>query len=136
MSDNDLIQKAIEMRSQALAPYSNYKVGAAILTESGKIFGGCNIENSSYSLTICAERVALFKAVSEGETKFKALSVSTNNAGMPCGACRQVIWDICGNISILICDNNKLITKTESINFCQCHSIIQNYHNEKLPDWN
>ena len=115
MSDNDLIQIAIEMRSQALAPYSNYKVGAAILAESGKIFGGCNIENSSYSLTICAERVALFKAVSEGETKFKALSVSTNNAGMPCGACRQVIWDICGNISILICNNNKLITKTESI---------------------
>ena len=115
MSDNDLIQKAIEMRSQALAPYSNYKVGAAILAESGKIFGGCNIENSSYSLTICAERVALFKAVSEGETKFKALSVSTNNAGMPCGACRQVIWDICGNIPILICNDNKLITKTESI---------------------
>ena len=115
MSDNDLIQKAIEMRSQALAPYSNYKVGAAILTKSGRIFGGCNIENSSYSLTICAERVALFKAVSEGETKFKALSVSTNNAGMPCGACRQVIWDICGNIPILICDGNNLITKTESI---------------------
>ena len=115
MSDNELIQKAIEMRSQALAPYSNYKVGAAVLTDSGKIFGGCNIENSSYSLTICAERVALFKAVSEGETKFKALSVSTNNAGMPCGACRQVIWDICGNISVLICDNNSLITKTESI---------------------
>tara|TARA_B100001564_G_scaffold359473_1_gene381448 strand:- start:3173 stop:3559 length:387 start_codon:yes stop_codon:yes gene_type:complete len=115
MSDNKLIQKAIEMRSQALAPYSNYKVGAAVLTESGRIFGGCNIENSSYSLTICAERVALFKAISEGETKFKALSVSTNNAGMPCGACRQVIWDICGNISVLICDNNSLITKTESI---------------------
>ena len=115
MSDNDLIQKAIEMRSQALAPYSNYKVGAAILTESGKIFGGCNIENSSYSLTICAERVALFKAVSEGETKFKALSVSTKNAGMPCGACRQVIWDICGNIPIVICDDNGLITRTESI---------------------
>ena len=115
MSDNDLIQIAIEMRSQALAPYSNYKVGAAILAESGKIFGGCNIENSSYSLTICAERVALFKAVSEGETKFKALSVSTNNAGMPCGACRQVIWDICGNIPILICNDYKLITKTESI---------------------
>ena len=127
MSDNDLIQKAIEMRSQALAPYSNYKVGAAILTESGKIFGGCNIENSSYSLTICAERVALFKAVSEGETKFKALSVSTNNAGMPCGACRQVIWDICGNISILIC-NNKLITKTESIRL-----LPMPFDNKKLP---
>ena len=128
MSDNELIQKAIEMRSQALAPYSNYKVGAAILTESGKIFGGCNIENSSYSLTICAERVALFKAVSEGETKFKALSVSTNNAGMPCGACRQVIWDICGNIPILICNNNKLITKTESIRL-----LPMPFDNTKLP---
>ena len=128
MSDNDLIQKAIEMRSQALAPYSNYKVGAAILTESGKVFGGCNIENSSYSLTICAERVALFKAVSEGETKFKALSVSTNNAGMPCGACRQVIWDICGNIPILICNNNKLITKTESIRL-----LPMPFDNTKLP---
>ena len=115
MSDNELIQRAIEMRSQALAPYSNYKVGAAVLTESGRIFGGCNIENSSYSLTICAERVALFKAISEGETKFKALSVSTNNAGMPCGACRQVIWDICGNIPVLICDDSSLITKTEAI---------------------
>ena len=128
MSDNELIQKAIEMRSQALAPYSNYKVGAAILTESDKIFGGCNIENSSYSLTICAERVALFKAISEGETKFKALSVSTNNAGMPCGACRQVIWDICGNISILICNNNKLITKTESIRL-----LPMPFDNTKLP---
>ena len=128
MSDNELIQKAIEMRSKALAPYSNYKVGAAILTESGKIFGGCNIENSSYSLTICAERVALFKAVSEGETKFKALSVSTNNAGMPCGACRQVIWDICGNIPILICNNNKLITKTESIRL-----LPMPFDNTKLP---
>jgi len=127
MFDNELIQKAIEMRSLALAPYSNYKVGAAVLTESGKIFGGCNIENSSYSLTICAERVALFKAVSEGETKFKALSVSTNNAGMPCGACRQVIWDICGNISILIC-NNKLITKTESIRL-----LPMPFDNTKLP---
>ena len=116
MSDNELIQKAIEMRSKALAPYSSYKVGAAVLTESGRIFGGCNIENSSYSLTICAERVALFKAISEGETKFKALSVSTNNAGMPCGACRQVIWDICGNIPVLICDDSSLITKTGSIN--------------------
>ena len=128
MSYNELVQKAIGMRSQALAPYSNYKVGAAVLTESGKIFGGCNIENSSYSLTICAERVALFKAVSEGETKFKALSVSTNNAGMPCGACRQVIWDICGNISILICNTNKLITKTESIRL-----LPMPFDNTKLP---
>ena len=115
MSDNKLIQKAIEMRSLAFAPYSCYKVGAAVLTESGKIFGGCNIENSSYSLTICAERVALFKAISEAETKFKALSVSTNNAGMPCGACRQVIWDICGDIPVLICDNKGLVSRIKSI---------------------
>ena len=115
MSDKKLIQKAIEMRSMAIAPYSNYKVGAAVLTNSGKIFGGCNIENSSYSLTICAERVALFKAVSEGEKKIKALSVSTKNAGMPCGACRQVIWDICGNIPVLICDDKSLASKSESI---------------------
>ena len=128
MSDNELIQKAIKMRSKALAPYSSYKVGAAVLTESGRIFGGCNIENSSYSLTICAERVALFKAISEGETKFKALSVSTNNAGMPCGACRQVIWDICGNIPILICNDNKLITKTESIRL-----LPMPFDNTKLP---
>ena len=91
MSKNNLILKAIKMRSKAFAPYSKYKVGAAVLTDSGEIFGGCNIENSSYSLTCCAERVALFKAYSEGFRTIKALSVSTENAGMPCGACRQVM---------------------------------------------
>tara|TARA_Y100000746_G_C15407747_1_gene409023 strand:+ start:642 stop:1037 length:396 start_codon:yes stop_codon:yes gene_type:complete len=105
----DLIKTAISMRSKAYAPYSNYKVGAAIQTNNNIIFGGCNIENSSYSLTCCAERVAIFKAISEGYKKFKALSVSTNNGGMPCGACRQVIWDLCGNIPIYICDNKNLI---------------------------
>ena len=112
---SDLINTAIEMRSKAYAPYSNYKVGAAIQTNNNIIFGGCNIENSSYSLTCCAERVAIFKAISEGYKKFKALSVSTDNGGMPCGACRQVIWDLCGNIPIYICDNKNLIKTLKTI---------------------
>ena len=112
---NDLIKTAISMRSKAYAPYSNYKVGAAIQTNNNIIFGGCNIENSSYSLTCCAERVAIFKAISEGYKKFKALSVSTDNGGMPCGACRQVIWDLCGNIPIYICDNKNLIKTLKTI---------------------
>ena len=111
----DLIKTAISMRSKAYAPYSNYKVGAAIQTNNNIIFSGCNIENSSYSLTCCAERVAIFKAVSEGYKKFKALSVSTNNGGMPCGACRQVIWELCGNITIYICDNKNLIKTLKTI---------------------
>ncbi|MDB2350772.1 cytidine deaminase [Candidatus Marinimicrobia bacterium] len=114
MSKDYLILKAIKMRSKAFAPYSKYKVGAAVLTDSGEIFGGCNIENSSYSLTCCAERVALFKAYSEGYRTIKALSVSTENAGMPCGACRQVIWDLCGDIPIYICDGKKFISKSSS----------------------
>ena len=112
---SDLINTAIEMRSKAYAPYSNYKVGAAIQTNNNIIFGGCNIENSSYSLTCCAERVAIFKAISEGYKKFTALSVSTINGGMPCGACRQVIWDLCGNIPIYICNNKNLIKTVNTI---------------------
>ena len=109
MSKNKLIRTAIDMRAMAIAPYSEYKVGAAVQAETGEIIGGCNIENSSYSLTCCAERVALFRAIAKGFTKFKALSVSTKNAGMPCGACRQVIWDLCGDIPIYICDHNGLV---------------------------
>ena len=111
----DLIKTAISMRSKAYAPYSKYKVGAAVQTNNNIIFGGCNIESSSYSLTCCAERVAIFKAISEGYKKFKALSVSTNNGGMPCGACRQVIWDLCGNIPIYICDHKNLIKTLKTI---------------------
>ena len=101
---DQLIEKAIHMREKAMAPYSNYKVGSAVLTESGKIFGGCNVESSSYGLTCCAERIALYNAISNGYTKFTALAVATKNVGNPCGACRQVIWDLCGEISIYITD--------------------------------
>tara|TARA_A100001015_G_scaffold320416_1_gene446691 strand:+ start:557 stop:943 length:387 start_codon:yes stop_codon:yes gene_type:complete len=116
MLKKKLIHKAIEMRGLALAPYSKYKVGAAVLTKSGDIISGCNIENSSYSLTICAERVALFKAISDGYNKFKAMSVSTKNAGMPCGACRQVIWELCGDIPLYICDGEGLVSTNNSRN--------------------
>ena len=111
MSKDKLIDTAIKMRNNAIAPFSNYRVGAAVETKNGEIIGGCNIENSSYSLTCCAERVALFRAIAKGHNKFKALSVSTKNAGMPCGACRQVIWDLCGDIPIYICDTKNIIMK-------------------------
>ena len=86
-----LIQKALEARECAYAPYSNYRVGAALLTSSGKLFTGCNVESAAYPTSMCAERVAVFKAVSEGEREFDAIAVVTSNAGTPCGACRQVL---------------------------------------------
>ena len=112
--NKELIQKAIEMRKRAYAPYSNYRVGAAVETITGEIIGGCNVESSSYGLTCCAERVALFRAISEGYEKFKSLAVSTENGGMPCGACRQVIWDICKEIEVHICNNEKRLKTINS----------------------
>ncbi len=93
MKNEKLIQTALEYRKRAYAPYSGFLVGAAVEGESGKIYGGCNVENSSYGLTICAERVAVTRAVAEGERKIKAIAVATSSSelSMPCGACRQVI---------------------------------------------
>lgn len=98
-----LAQEAIEAKKNALPTYSNFHVGAALLTNENKIFTGCNIESSSYSLTICAERTAIFKAISEGERKFKAIAIAgdTEDYISPCGACRQVINDLCGEIDII-----------------------------------
>lgn len=88
----------------AHAPYSKFRVGAALLTKKGKVFTGCNVENSSYSLTICAERSAVFKAISEGHTQFVAIAVSSDDPGFtpPCGACRQVLIDLAGNIDFVM----------------------------------
>lgn len=86
-----LIQIAVEARSHAYAPYSQYQVGAALLAASGRIYDGVNVENAAFPVTICAERVAVFKAVSEGEREFLAIAVATVNGGMPCGSCRQVL---------------------------------------------
>ena len=109
-----LIKKAIYMRSKSHSPYSNYRVGAAVETESGKIIGGCNVESSSYGLTCCAERVALYNAISEGYENFKSMAISTENGGMPRGACRQVIWDLCNNIKIYICNGKELLKMINS----------------------
>ncbi len=94
---NELLQGLVELAAQArelaYAPYSNYQVGAAVVAKSGKIYTGSNIENASFGLTVCAERNAIFKAVTEGEREFVALAVVTTNAGSPCGACRQVAFE-------------------------------------------
>lgn len=101
---NKLAEAAVKARENAVAPYSNFKVGAALLTETGEIFTGCNIENASYGLTMCAERVAIFKAVSEGARSFQTIVVAadTDDLTTPCGACRQIIWEFCGDIEIIL----------------------------------
>jgi len=99
-----LIAKAIEARERAYAPYSNYRVGAALLGKSGRIYTGCNVENAVYPLATCAERAAVVKAVSEGEREFVALAVVTENAGPPCGSCRQVLHEFGEAIVVLIAD--------------------------------
>jgi cytidine deaminase len=103
MSDQDLlITAAKQARETAHAPYSNFRVGAALRSSSGRIFGGCNVENATYGLTMCAERVAVFKAISEGERGFSAIAVVTDTDALtpPCGACRQLIWEFCGDIPV------------------------------------
>lgn len=99
-----LIRSAKAAQQNAHAPYSQFKVGAAILTSKGRVYGGCNVESSSYSLTICAERNAIFKAISEGEREFTAIAITSSGGEMipPCGACRQVLWDLAGNIDVVL----------------------------------
>jgi len=99
---NILIGHALEARSNAYAPYSGYAVGAALLTKSGEIFTGVNVENAAYPTGTCAERVAVFKAVSEGERAFEAISVASTNGGTPCGSCRQVLSEFGLDIQVLI----------------------------------
>jgi cytidine deaminase len=99
---NSLINVARKARGRAKAPYSKFKVGAALESADGEVYSGCNIENASYGLTICAERVALVKALSEGAKKFVNIAIVTNAKKLtpPCGACRQLLWEYCGNIPV------------------------------------
>lgn len=99
-----LISLAAEARKKAHAPYSNFAVGAALLAKSGRVYTGSNVENASYGLSVCAERVAVFKAVSEGERQFEALAVVTENGVTPCGACRQVLMEFGDDIQIIVAD--------------------------------
>ncbi|GBC82372.1 Cytidine deaminase [bacterium HR10] len=103
MTDAELIERATAARALAYAPYSEFAVGAAVLTADGRVFTGCNIENASYGLTICAERVALFKAVSEGARAFHRLAIVADTEALvsPCGACRQVLWEFAPDLLII-----------------------------------
>ncbi|MGR3309290.1 MAG: cytidine deaminase [Candidatus Brocadiales bacterium] len=100
----ELIKKAREAMTAAYSPYSHFKVGAAVLAKGGKIYAGCNIENCSYGLTICAERVAMFNAVSAGEKEFDAIAIVTDSTELtpPCGACRQVIWEFSKDVAVIL----------------------------------
>jgi cytidine deaminase len=99
-----LILAAKQARENAHAPFSDFRVGAAVRAKSGRIYTGCNIENASYGLTCCAERVAIFKALSEGERGFEAIAVVTDTDALtpPCGACRQIVWEFCGDVPVIL----------------------------------
>ena len=106
-----LIDLANEARKLAYAPYSNYPVGAALRTKTGRIYTGVNIENAAYPHTMCAERVAIFKAVSDGEREFEVIAVVTNNGGSPCGGCRQVLAEFGLDTIVLFADGNGNLKK-------------------------
>jgi cytidine deaminase len=99
-----LIAAAKQARENAHAPYSNFRVGAALRAKSGRVFSGCNVENATLGLTCCAERTAIFKAISEGERGFEAIAVvaDTDTLTPPCGACRQIIWEFCGDVPVIM----------------------------------
>jgi cytidine deaminase len=108
-----LIDLANEARQRAYAPYSNYPVGAALRSKSGKVFTGVNVENAAYPTSMCAERTAVFKAVSEGEREFEVIAVVTDNGGSPCGSCRQVLAEFGQDTIVLIADGEgKLLQET------------------------
>jgi len=104
ITKEDLVKAAGDVRERAFPPYSNFRVGAAVLTKTGRVFTGCNVESASYGLTVCAERVAIWKAVSEGETDFQeiAVVVDTEELTPPCGVCRQIIWEFCGDVPVTL----------------------------------
>ncbi len=105
----DLIEKATLAREKAYVPYSEYPVGAALLTASGAIFTGCNIEIASFGATVCGERTAAFKAVSEGEREFRAVAVVTSNGAAPCGICRQVLYEFGPDMTVILADPDGLV---------------------------
>ncbi|HXF70756.1 MAG TPA: cytidine deaminase [Thermoflexus sp.] len=112
MEDRALIELALRMRERAYAPYSGYRVGAALLSDSGQVFTGCNVENAVYPLGLCAERVAVFKAISEGEHRFTVIAIATENGGTPCGACRQVLSEFAPDLRILLVDARGEVRET------------------------
>ena len=112
INDEKLIEEAIKAYKYAICPYSKYQVGASILTSNNKIITGFNIESKAYPTTLCAERVAIFSALSQGYNEFLALAVATIDGATPCGSCRQIIHEFAGNIPIIISDVEKKFFKT------------------------
>jgi cytidine deaminase len=102
--EDPLLQAALQARLKAFAPFSQFLVGAALEDTEGRIHTGCNVENATYGLTMCAERVALFKAVSEGSRSFRRIAVAadSNELTPPCGACRQILWEFCGDAEVVL----------------------------------
>ncbi|HTH36574.1 MAG TPA: cytidine deaminase [Pyrinomonadaceae bacterium] len=113
-TDEDLVAAATDVREKAYAPYSNFKVGAAVETDEGNIYTGCNVESASYGLTVCAERVAIWKGISRGEKRFGriAVVVDTEELTPPCGVCRQIIWEFCGDVPVIL---SNLHGKSETV---------------------
>jgi cytidine deaminase len=111
----DLVRIANEVRKWAYTPYSHYPVGAAVLTASGRIYDGVNVENAAYPLTLCAERTAIFKAVSNGEKDFEAIAVVTRDGGSPCGSCRQVMAEFSPDMLVIIADEKGKITMEKRV---------------------
>ncbi len=113
-TEKDLIEAATKVRDNAYAPFSDFRVGAALETDDGEIFAGCNVESASYGLTVCAERVAIWKAISEGKRKIKHIAVvaDTEELTPPCGVCRQIIWEFGGDIPVIMAN---LKGKTETL---------------------
>jgi cytidine deaminase len=110
IEERSLIESAWKSAQQAYAPYSRFQVGAALATSGGKVYTGCNVENASYGLTICAERAAAFKAVSEGERDFELLAICVPGGAPPCGACRQVLHEFTPELLIVTVDEQKSVT--------------------------
>jgi cytidine deaminase len=110
-----LIEMADTARAHAYAPYSNYRVGAALRTKSGRVYTGVNVENAAYTNGVCAERVAIFKAVSDGERDFEVIAVVTDNGGAPCGACRQVLAEFGLDTLVMIADGKRKLIKSATV---------------------
>jgi cytidine deaminase len=124
-----LLEAACQIRDRAYAPYSHYKVGAAILTDDGRIFSGVNVENAAYGLANCAERTAVFSAITTGAKRLLAVAVCTANAGSPCGACRQVLVEFAGDIPVYLSDTAGNVRETTLYALLPDH-----FGPEHLPD--
>jgi cytidine deaminase len=126
----ELIDTAVQARLKAYAPYSEYKVGAAILSKGGECYSGCNIENAVYPVTICAERVAVFKAIYEGDMEFEAIAVVTSNGGSPCGSCRQVLAEFGLDTRVLIANEQGQLVNEMSVG----DLLPEAFGHQDLPD--